>query len=189
MSQIQIAERYAKSLIELAQDQKLLTEVHEDIRSIQQVCKNAEFLAMLQSPVIYSDKKLSIFKQLFEGKIQKLSLHFIQLLIEKGREGLINAICHAFIEQYKVIKKIKTARVISATELSAKELDTIKTTFAHWLKPGEVMELSQKTDPALIGGFILEMGDQNYDASIKRQLGELKENLYDTSYISLVEKR
>lgn len=189
MSQIQIAERYAKSLIGLAQDQKILSEVFEDMRSIQAVCKHAEFTTMLQSPVIYSDKKLAIFKQLFEGKIQGLSLHFITLLIQKGRESILGSICNAFIEQYKVIKKIKTARIISATELDETELNKIKNRFAFWLKPGEVMDLSQKVDSNLIGGFILEMGDQNYDASIKRQLGELKDNLYDKSYISLVEKR
>ena len=189
MSQLQIAERYAKSLIDLAKDQKLLSEVFEDILSIQEVCKHAEFSSMLHSPIIYSDKKLAIFKQLFEGKIQTLSMHFIQLLIQKGRESMVSAICMAFIEQYKVIKKIKTAKIISATELNKKELENIKKKFSFWLKPGEVMDLSQKVDPNLIGGFILEMGDRNYDASIKRQLGELKDNLYDTSYISLVEKR
>jgi F-type H+-transporting ATPase subunit delta len=189
MSQIQIAERYAKSLIDLAQEQKLLSEVFEDMKSVQEICKNAEFTSMLQSPVIYSDKKLSIFKQLFEGKIQGLSMHFISLLINKGRESLLSSICTAFIEQYKVIKKIKTARILSATELDETELNKIKSRFAHWLKPGEVMDLSQKVDASLIGGFVLEMGDQNYDASIKRQLAELKDNLYDKSYISLVEKR
>lgn len=50
------------------------------------------------------------------------------------------------------------------------------------------MELHQKLDPTLIGGFVFEMGDQNCDASIKRQLEEMKESLYDKSYISLVEK-
>ena len=189
MSQIQIAERYAISLIDLAQEQNLLSEVFEDMRSIQEVCKNAEFTTMLKSPVIYSDKKLAIFKQLFEGKIQNLSMLFIQLLIQKGRESGLGAICLAFIEQYKAIKKIKTARIITATELNDQELDKIKTRFSFWLKPGEVMDLSQKVDPSLIGGFILEMGDQNYDASVKRQLGEMKDNLYDKSYISLVEKR
>jgi F-type H+-transporting ATPase subunit delta len=189
MSQLQIAERYAKSLIDLAQEQNLLSEIYEDIRTVQDVCKNKEFISMLQSPVIYSDKKLAIFKQLFEGKIQLLTMQFIQLLIQKGREYGLNAICSAFIEQYKTIKKIKTARILTATELNESELNNIKNRFAYWLKPGEVMDLSQKTDPNLIGGFILEMGDQNYDASVKRQLEELKDNLYDKSYISLVEKR
>jgi F-type H+-transporting ATPase subunit delta len=189
MSQLQIAERYAKSLIGLAQEKNLLSEVYEDMRTIQEVCRNKEFTTMLQSPVIYSDKKLAIFKQLFDGKIQNLTMQFIELLVQKGREYGLPAICSAFIEQYKTIKKIKTARVISAVEMNEQELDKIKSRFSFWLKPGEVMDLSQKVDPKLIGGFILEMGDQNYDASVKRQLDELKDNLYDKSYISLVEKR
>jgi len=142
MSQIQIAERYAKSLIELAQEQNKLAQVSEDVLSLEAVCNHKEFAAMLQSPVINSDKKSAIFKQLF-----------------------------------------------TATVLNEAELVNIKNRFSAWLKPGETMELHQKLEPTLIGGFIFEMGDQNCDASIKRQLEEMKESLYDKSYISLVEKR
>ncbi|MBK8956443.1 MAG: ATP synthase F1 subunit delta [Saprospiraceae bacterium] len=189
MSQLQIAHRYAKSLIDLSSEQKVLDSVYEDMLGIVSVCKNVEFSAMLNSPIVHSDKKQGVVSALFEGKIQKLTMQFIQLLISKGRESLLTPICHAFIEQFKEIKKIKTARVITAKEWNDSELNAIKNKFSFWLNPGESMELSQKVDPSIIGGFILEMGDRNYDASIKRQLGELKENLYDTSYVSLVERR
>ena len=174
MSQIQIAERYAKSLIELAQEQNKLVQVSEDVLSLEAVCNHKEFAAMLQSPVINSDKKSAIFKQLFSDKLENLSFQFIQLLISKGRESLIPAICNAFIRQYRTIRKIRIARVLSATVLNDAELDAIKKRFSGWLKPGETMELHQKLDTSLIGGFVFEMGDQNCDASIKRQLEEMK---------------
>lgn len=189
MSQIQIAERYAKSLIELAQEQNKLAQVSEDVLSLEAVCNHKEFAAMLQSPVINSDKKSAIFKQLFADKMDALSFQFIQLLLLKGRESLLPTICGAFIRQYRTIRKIRIARVLSATTLDDAELDNIKKRFSDWLKPGETMELHQKLDPSLIGGFVFEMGDQNCDASVKRQLEEMKESLYDKSYISLVEKR
>lgn len=189
MSQLQIANRYAKALVDLSTEYKELEKVYEDILTMAEVCKNVEFTAMLNSPIVHTDKKLGVIKGLFEGKIQKISNQFVQLLITKGRERLLPHICFAFVEQYKEIKKIKTARVLTANEMNESELTAIKNRFSFWLKPGETMELSQKVDPKLIGGFILEMGDKNYDASIKRQLNELKENLYDTSYISLVERR
>ncbi|MBK6858692.1 MAG: ATP synthase F1 subunit delta [Saprospiraceae bacterium] len=189
MSQIQIAERYAKSLIELAQEQNKLAQVSEDVLSLEAVCNHKEFAAMLQSPVINSDKKSAIFKQLFTDNMDTLSYQFIQLLLLKGRESLLPSICSAFIQQYRTIRKIRIARVLSATVLNEAELVNIKNRFSAWLKPGETMELHQKLEPTLIGGFIFEMGDQNCDASIKRQLEEMKESLYDKSYISLVEKR
>lgn len=189
MSQLQIAQRYAKSLIDLSIEQKELEKVYEDVLTIAEVCKNAEFSAMLKSPIVNLDKKVAVMKGLFEDKVQKLSLQFVQLLVSKGRESLLHAICKAFIDQYKEIKKIKPATIITAKEMNETELLAIKNKFSFWLNAGETMELSQKLDAKLIGGFILEMGDRNYDASIKRQLGELKENLYDTSYISLVERR
>lgn len=189
MSQIQIAERYAKSLIELAQEQNKLVKISEDVLSLEAVCNHKEFAAMLQSPIINSDKKSAIFKELFAGKMDELSFQFIQLLIQKGRESLLPSISSAFIRQYRTIRKIRIARVLSATVLNEAELVNIKNRFSGWLKPGETMELHQKLDPTLIGGFVFEMGDQNCDASIKRQLEEMKESLYDKSYISLVEKR
>ena len=128
-------------------------------------------------------------QQLFGGKLTDLTMKFTQLMIHKGRESLLALICNAFIDQYKEIKKIKTAKVITAQPLGEQELNNVKTKFSHWLKAGETMELSQKTDPRIIGGFLFEMGDRNYDATIKRQLEEMKENLYDKSYVSLVEKR
>ncbi len=189
MSQLQIASRYAKSLIDLATEYKQLAEVYEDVQGLSNVCKHPEFASMLSSPIVNSDKKSAVVQQLFSGKTSDLTLRFVQLLIQKGRESLLPLICSAFVEQYKTIKKIRTARVITAMPMSEQELNNVKSKFSHWLQPGETMELTQKADPRIIGGFLFEMGDRNYDATIKRQLDEMKENLYDKSYVSLVEKR
>lgn len=189
MSQLQIAQRYAKSLIDLSIEQNNLEKVYQDIQFLSTVCRNEEFSAMLKSPIVHSDKKLGVIQQLFGGKVQDISMQFMSLLVNKGRESLLPAVTQAFIEQYKAIKKIRSARIISAKELSEQEMNAIRKKFEFWLAPGETMELIQKVDHSLIGGFVFEMGDRNYDASIKRQLSELRENLYDTSYISLVEKR
>lgn len=189
MSQIQIAQRYAKSLIELSVELSVFEAVNSDIKTLAAVCKHPEFLAMLNSPIVNADKKHAIINSLFDGKFQDLSLKFIQLLITKARESALPAICIAFEEQYKAIKKIRSAVVTTAVELNESELEEIRQKFSFWLKEEETMELIQKLDQKLIGGFIFEMGDRSYNASIKRQMDELKEELYDTSYISLVERK
>ncbi|MCC6753434.1 MAG: ATP synthase F1 subunit delta [Saprospiraceae bacterium] len=189
MSALQIAGRYAKSLIDLSTEQQALASVAGDMAALGEVCRHPEFLSLLQSPIVAADKKTSVIQQLFGGKFQQLTLSFALLLVTKGREGLLPAICTAFAEQYRAIRKIRQARVISAVALGPEELKAIETKFSNWLAPGETMELEQRLDPSIIGGFIFEMGDRNYNASIRRQLGELKENLYDTSYVSLIEKR
>lgn len=189
MSQIQIANRYAKSLIDLAVEQSVLEAVYSDIQTLAGVCKHPEFLAMLNSPIVNSDKKQAVVDQLFGGNFKDLSMKFIHLMISKARESVLPAICQAFDEQYKAIKNIRSAMVTTPVELTEAELDQIKKKFSFWLNPGETMELGQKLDQKLIGGFIFEMGDRSYDASIKRQMDELKDELYDTSYISLVERR
>ncbi|MBP8725267.1 MAG: ATP synthase F1 subunit delta [Saprospiraceae bacterium] len=189
MSALQIAGRYAKSLIDLSTEQQVLAAVAEDMSALGEVCRHPEFLALLQSPIVPSDKKTAVVQQLFGGKFQKLTISFALLLVTKGREGLLPSICTAFAEQYRAIRKVRLARVITAVPLDPAELKAIETKFSVWLAPGETMELEQRQDPSIIGGFIFEMGDRNYNASIRRQLGELKENLHDTSYVSLIEKR
>ena len=69
------------------------------------------------------------------------------------------------------------------------QLAHLQSSFQSWLEPGEKMEIQQKSRPDLIGGFILEMGNQLYDGSVKRQLEIMKTSLYDKSYINLVEKK
>lgn len=189
MSQIQIANRYAKALIDLAVEQSSLEAVYSDLQTLSGVCKHPEFLAMLNSPIVNSDKKQAIVDQLFSSSFQELTMKFIHLIISKTREAALPAICVAGEEQYKALKKIRTALVTTPVELNPTELDSIKQKFSFWLNEGETMELNQKLDQKLIGGFIFEMGDKSYDASIKRQMDELKDELYDTSYISLVERR
>jgi F-type H+-transporting ATPase subunit delta len=188
MSQEKIAARYAKSLIDIATSQNNLDEVYQDILGISEVCKNREFASMLKSPIITSDKKNQIFEALFGSKVNKITHQFIALLTIKGRESGLTSICNAFIKQYKVLKKIRSARVVTANEMNNLQLDELKQRFSHWLTEGDRMELEQVVNPALIGGFIMSMDDKQYDCSVKRQLEEMKENLYDTSYINLVEK-
>jgi F-type H+-transporting ATPase subunit delta len=143
---------------------------------------------MLKSPVISADKKNAIFLEIFGKTWNTITRQFITLLTNKGREAALYAVCIAFIEQYKNLHKIRPATIITALEMTPPQLEEMKSKFKHWLHPDETMELTQEVDPTLIGGFIISMGDKYYDSSVKRQLGELKENLYDKSYINLVEK-
>ena len=76
----------------------------------------------------------------------------------------------------------------TATQMDQSQLLVIQEQFKSWLAPGETMEVTQKIKPELVGGFIFEMGDQQFDSSVKRQVDLMKKNLYDKSYINLVVK-
>lgn len=188
MAHEKIAGRYAKSLIDLGNSVGKLDAIYEDIKSFYAVCKYPDFSVMLKSPVISADKKNSIFQAIFGNSWNPITKQFISLLTNKGRESALQAICIAFIEQYKNLHKIRPAKIVTASSMTSDQLEVMKDKFKHWLLSGETMELEQIVDPTLIGGFIMSMGDKYYDSSVKRQLVELKENLYDKSYINLVDK-
>jgi len=171
-----VASRYAKSLIDLATEKGQLEAVYADIVQVKSVCDNSkDFMLFLNSPIIQAEKKVSTLKTVFEGKLNAVTSGFLAIVAAKRRESIIPQIATSFIEQYKKQKNILTAVVTSASGLDAttkqKALDLIKTQLN-----GEV-ELVEKVDANLIGGFILKVGDKQIDKSVSRQLNNLKKEL------------
>lgn len=171
-----VANRYAKSLMELALESNQLTAVRADMKTVEQVChENREFTLFLESPVIKTDKKLSVMNAVFQGKISDITLSFLSLITKKHREAIIPNIAEAFDEQYKVHQNINTAVITSAQGLDAttkqKVLDLIK----DQLK-GEV-ELVEKIDASAIGGFVLKIGDTQINNTVAHQLSNLRKQL------------
>ena len=177
-----VPSRYAKALIDLAVETKQLEEVANDMRLIKQVCKeNREFVILLESPVVKTDKKMAIFKSIFGGKISVTTSTFLDLIARKRREGYIDDIAYAFDEQYKLYKNITTAVVTTAVPLDSATKNKIIEMVKKNAK-GEV-QLIEKVDKGLIGGFVLTVNDRQIDASIKRKLNDLRKNFSTNLYV------
>lgn len=177
-----VASRYAKSLIDLSAEKKQLEETRTDMKLVQQVCdENHDFVVLLNSPIIKTDKKVAILNSVFEGKISKLSLSFLNLLSKKRRENFIPEIAKEYDEQYKAKKNITTAVVKTAVALDAnlkkRVLEIVKQS-----NGGAEIELIEKVDPTIIGGFILSISDKQLDQSVKSKLGDLRKNLLSNKY-------
>jgi F-type H+-transporting ATPase subunit delta len=171
-----VAGRYAKSLMELATEKGQVEVVKNDMALVEKVCKeNRDFNLFLKSPVIKTDKKVEVLGVLFGEKISALSFSFLKLITGKHREGIIHEIASAFIEQYKVNKKIFTAVVTSAKGLDAKTREKMIDLIRSQMD-GEV-ELIEKIDAETIGGFVLRIGDRQVDRTVARQLSNLKKVL------------
>ena len=182
MLQTKVARRYAKSLLDLAKEQGDLETVNNDMKLLAEVCSNNHDLrVLLASPIISSDKKLSILKRVFAGKISALSMSFFDIISRKGRESYLEVIAVEFIRLYKEYKGIQTAIVTSAIGLD----DKLRAQVYKMVKEGlnSEIELIEKVDKDLIGGFILRVGDKQYDASISRDLRLMRQELVDTSYV------
>jgi ATP synthase F1 delta subunit len=119
------------------------------------------------------DKKTGILNGIFGDKVSKLTLAFFKIVVSKGRSAILFATAKQFIQQYNVIKGIVTADVTSATALSASAKAEIVSIVKKELGANEVI-VNEKVDEKLIGGFILKVGDKQFDASIASSLSKLK---------------
>ncbi len=173
MSIFTVASRYAKSLLELAQEQGQLDAVKKDLEQIIAVLKaNNEIQAVLKNPIISHDKKRSILLALFDGKANPLIISFFTILVNKGRADILIDIAQAFVREYNQVKGIVNATVLSATALSEENLNELQAKIAQEI--GAQVLLSNKVDASVIGGFVLRVGDKQIDASIAGKLQKLE---------------
>src|SRR5688572_8966186 len=165
-----LASRYAKSLLDLAVEKGVLEKTYADIQVMEQICKgNRDFVNLLRSPIVKSDAKRKIVEAVTKGKISELTTAFNALLVGKGRESILPEIITAFISQYKEHKNIHIVKLITAVPVS----EEVKTAIVKQVKKAggiENIELDEKVDESLIGGFILQLGDKLVDASISYDL-------------------
>jgi F-type H+-transporting ATPase subunit delta len=183
MADIRVASRYVKSLLGLAVEQGVLEQVDKDMQLFSKVCiENRAFAVMLKSPVIRHDKKKDILEKLFQGKVNKLTMSILQIITQKNREPLLPAIAKEFHNAYNIYKNVGKASIITAIPLDAKlraEIEAI----AKKLSDKNQVEIDERVDKNLIGGFILNVGDKQIDASIKTKLRALKTKFSENPYV------
>ena len=169
-----LAFRYAKSLIDLSVEKDQLEKVYADMQWLQAVVKSSrEFVNLLRSPVIKGDKKEKIIEAVTKDKLSGLTTVFIRLMIRKSRESFLPEVITAFVSQYKAHKNIYPVKLTTAAPLS----DDLKNAIIKQIRSTSVMqniELETAVNESLIGGFVLQAGDQLVDASIA----------YDPKYIA-----
>ncbi len=168
-----IAIRYSKALFTLANEKNKLDAVYNDILIIKSVCETEKgFTNLLHFPVIKSSKKISIFNEIFANKIDALTLNFLKLIANNKREMYLLPMCQSFVELYKEQRSIKTVNFTSVSTVG----DDIKNKIINLVKEHykSDVELVEHTDDSLIGGFVLRIDDQQYDASVANRLKNIE---------------
>lgn len=183
MRESRVSHRYAKSLLDLALEKGQLEQVSEDMRVVlQTIHQNRDLSVLLRSPVVKTDKKQEILKAIFGGHIGVITTEFLDIITRKRRESELEAIAEAFVSQYRKHKQILTAVITTAQgldeKLRAQVLEIVKQSAG-----GKAIELVEKTDKELLGGFILRVGDKQVDASVLRQIRNLERNFNENPYI------
>lgn len=177
-----IAERYAKSLFELAQETGRLDKIKADMDLFLDLIRESkDFRLLLVSPVIKPDKKIGVLDALLKEKVDMLTMQFYQLLARKRREKFLEGIAQAFIEKYKAFKNIVTIEIRTVSPLSE---DMRKQIISLLENRREItVDLVETIDRSLIGGFIVSTGNLRYDASLSNSIKKLKKEFEENLYV------
>ncbi len=177
MKGVRAAVRYAKAIRQLAQERNLLDVIVADIKLIHNtIIENRELGLMLQSPLVSGSKKKGVLNAIFGSNVSELTTSFIQQVVEHKRESILQVICEEFINQYNVLKNIARVTVTTTQPLTQENKEEIIKKIKSDYQLSEV-QLEEKIDKSLIGGMVLRMGDKQLDASIRRQLSDIKQEL------------
>ncbi len=186
MSINKIASRYAKSLLDLAKDQNKVEAVLEDVKMFKQATENRDLYLLLKSPIVNTQKKLTILKEIFGGKMDELTMSFVNIITKKGREAYLPEINNEFITQYRAFNKISKVVVTTANPLSEADFERIKSKLNESGETLDNLEIERKVDPTLIGGFKIEIGDKLYNASVSHKLEQLKKQFAGNAYAAKI---
>jgi F-type H+-transporting ATPase subunit delta len=174
MSVNQVAGRYAKSLLDLANSINKSEAILKDMQLLGELADNREVYLLLKSPIIYPSTKLSAMKKLIGDAIDPVSMRFIELTIKKGREKMLPEIADAYKSQYNKAHNLLVVKVTSATALDQTTRQTIIDKVNTLTGNNMTIEIHTHIDASLLGGFIIEYGDMLYDASVNSQVNKLK---------------
>lgn len=177
--------RYAKATLNLAKEKGFAKEVNDDMIFVQSTIEeNHDLEVMLKSPVIKSGAKTAVLTQIFDKKVNGITMGLINLLIENKRLSLLNLVAKEYVVIYDFLQGVEVAQITSAVpltkELEAEILKRIKESV------GKEVTMNNVIDPSIIGGFVLRVGDKLYDSSVSSRLSNLLSQFEDNHYISKI---
>ena len=174
MRAYRVARRYAEAVLELAADQNQGERLAGDLELIQKAMKESvELQGFLKSPVISKEKKRAILVSLFKAKVDVLAFDFLNLLVEKGREDVLESILVEYFKMRDDQLGIVTLELRAAVDMTNDQQLAIAKRFEGMTR--KKIRVVFSVEKQLKGGFVARIGDTVYDGSVLRQLELLRE--------------
>jgi F-type H+-transporting ATPase subunit delta len=177
MIQGSLARRYARALVEIAQETGAFEELGRDLLTFAElISKDKHLREALISPMLKKDAKDEIIKELCARvSLSNVITSFLRLLNEKGRMDYLERIASAYQEMQDEAEARVRAEVRSPTRLGVHEADQVRKALSRVSKKEVIMEV--KEDPSLIGGILVRIGGILLDGTLKSQLRRIKEEM------------
>jgi len=171
-----VAQRYARALLEVARDKKTdLDRIAKELEDFQGLLeRESELEAALAAPTIPVAKRLAILEAVLAwAKVSSETLNLLRLLARNERVPLVAFVAESFRRLVLEHKQIQPGEVVSAHPLSSDQKKRLAGQLGQAL--GKTMELSYRTDPEILGGVVVRVGNRVFDASVTTQLRRFKE--------------
>lgn len=177
MSTNAIARRYAAALFEIASERQMVDLVDRELKQVVDlIAQTPDLKRALEHQLVPPAKKQELVNAYFSGKVSQLTLNFLNVLATKRREGFVAQIYEEYLGFANRARGIVEVEVRSAVGISEANLKSLEGALARRLAKKIVMK--SRTDPSLIGGAIVRIGDQLLDGSVRTRLLRLKERLF-----------
>ncbi len=167
-----ISVRYARALLKASDNERLSEQVYADMQTIAASYVNVPELSVtIANPMLSKDQKSSILTAAAGEKACPLTKRFVGLVLQEGREKIMQFIANSFITLYRKENNLVQAKLTTAANLSADVEDKLRRLVQS--QTNGTVEFSTEIDKDLIGGFVLEYDTYRLDASVKRQLSSI----------------
>ncbi len=170
-----VAKRYAQGLLDFTNESGQTATVFSEMKDVVKLMKESVDLnKFFLTPYIDSKKKVEVASQIFKGLSQS-SQNLITLVIKHGRENQLKNIAQEFINKVEDINGVQRVTLTTATQLSKENLEQILRT-SNLVNLNSNFDLQVNVKPEILGGYILRVGDQQIDASVKSKLNQVKKD-------------
>lgn len=176
------AQRYAKAILDLAKEQNVSEVVNSDMESISKtITASDELQDVLASPVVKNELKRNALQEIFKSA-HPVTIGAFDILLENNRIIILKAVAQKYNQLYNELNNIQVATVTTAIPLEAHLEAKIQAKIQELT--GNSATINNTIDPSIIGGFILRIGDLQYNASVARNFNDLRREFKNNTYIS-----
>jgi F-type H+-transporting ATPase subunit delta len=180
VSETTIARVYAETLLREAEKENALGAVEDGMRIVARLLSEEPgFARFLNAPQIEAHGKRSVVVQAFGGHVHPVVVDFLQLVIDKHREPLLERIATAWRALLDRRANRQMAKVTTAVEADRETMERIRVALER--ATGKEILLETEVDPTLLGGVVVRTGDAVMDASLRTRLAFLGKRLGSTS--------
>lgn len=170
-----VAKRYAQAAFAVAKEHGQLTHWEQRLRDLIQVAEDADLEELVENPAIPLEAKVQVIERLFPDEDDRYLRNLLVLLLERGRWHQLRDVVVAFQQLLREERGVLDVELVTAVPLEEAEIEQVRQQLETRL--GRPVQLRTTVDPELLGGAVLRIGDEVFDASVRTQLNGLRRQL------------